>query len=89
MTAEQKKLLRDALCAGLVAQFPISISAATLKGVARAAGFQLTDAELAFELAYLIDKGLAVETPERVSAGAKRWKATADTIEYCEQEGLI
>lgn len=89
MNAEQKKLLRDALLAALVTMAPLSLPAATLKNAARAAGFRLEDDELARELDYLAGKGLAEEKTEELSAGAKRWKATAAAVDYCEREGLV
>lgn len=89
MTPEQKKLLRDALLASLVTMSPQTLPLATLHGAARAAGFRLTDAELLQHIDYLTESGLAAEKEERLSAGVKRWKATAAAVEHCEREGLV
>lgn len=89
MNAEQKKLLRDALLAALVTMAPLSLPIATLKNAAKAAGFRLDDDELARELDYLSGKGLAAEKAEELSAAAKRWKATAAAVDYCERENLV
>jgi len=89
MTPEQRKILRDALVKALVALAPLSISADTLKGTAKAAGFLLDDAALDREIDYICQRGLATEKSVKLSAGVRRWKATADAIEYCEAEGLV
>lgn len=89
MNPEQKKLLRDALLAALVTMAPLSLPGSTLKNAARASGFRLEDAELLRELDYLCGKGLVVESAEELSAAAKRWKATAAAVEYCERENLV
>lgn len=89
MTAEQKKLLRDALLASLVTMSPQTLPLATLHGAARAAGFKITDPELLQHIDYLVESGLATERKERLSAGVKRWKCTAEAVEYCESEGLV
>ena len=89
MTAEQKKLLRDALVAALVAAAPLSLPLATLKNAAKAAGFRVDDDELAQHLHYLTGKNLALVKPEALSAGVKRWEATAEAVDYAEAEGLV
>lgn len=88
MKPEQKKLLRDALVAGLVASAPVSLPIATLMGVARSAGFKIDEAELESHLSYIVGKGLAQVSTERLSAGVKRWASTAEGVDYAEAEGL-
>lgn len=89
MNAEQKKLLRDALLAALVTASPLTLPLGTLLNVAKAAGFKVEDTELEAHLDYLFESGFAVIKKERVSAGVKRWKATATAVDYCEEEGLV
>jgi hypothetical protein len=57
MTADQKKLLRDALVEA--------------------------------HLHYLTGKELAALKSAPLSAGVKRWEATAAAVEYAEAEGLV
>ena len=89
MTAEQKKLLRDALMAALVTAAPVSLPLSTLKSTARAAGFKVDEDELEAHLHYLTEKELIRQKKERVSAAVKRWEPTAAGIEYAEEEGLV
>lgn len=88
MKAEQKKLLRDALVASLVAAAPVSLPLATLMGAARSAGFRIDEDELEAHLGYIEGKGLTRVTRETLSAGVRRWEATSDGVDYAESEGL-
>ncbi len=88
MKPEQKKLLRDALVAGLVTSTPVSLPIGTLMGLARSAGFKMDEAELEAHLSYIVGKGLAQVTTERLSAGVRRWSSTSDAVDYAEAEGL-
>lgn len=89
MNAEQKELLRDGLIAGLVTMSPQSLPLRTLQQVAKAAGFQLELPELEREVEYLVGKGMAEQVPVKMSAGVKRWKATAEATDYIEEKGLV
>jgi hypothetical protein len=88
MTAEQKKLLRDALIASLVAAAPVSLPLSTLMGAAKSAGFVIDAATLEAHLGYIVGKGLAEIRTERLSAGVKRWAVTSDGVDYAEAEGI-
>ena len=89
MTAEQKKLLRDALMAALVTANPLTLPIGTLRNAAKAAGFKVEDAVLEGHLEYLVDSGLLQVKTERLSKGVVRWKATAEGVDYAEGEGLV
>lgn len=90
MTPEQKKMLRDALLAALVATAPGTLPFAGLRAAARAMGFAaLPDGELAREIDYLIKRGLATSAPDPISAAVTRYSATAAATDYCETEGLV
>lgn len=89
MTPEQKQMLRDALVAALVVSAPGSLPIQTLRQTARAAGFQIDDATTATHLDYLVEKGFARVTENELSAGVKRWKATAAATDYAERNALV
>lgn len=88
MNPEQKKLLRDALVAALVAANPVSLPLETLRGAARSAGFSIDATTVEAEMHYLIGKGLAEPRSEELSAGVKRWIVTSAGVDYAEREGL-
>lgn len=88
MNPTQKQILRDALVAALVDVLPISLPFATLEQYAEGAGFKISAEVLEGELDYLVGKKLAELGTEPLSAGARRWKATATARDYCEGRGL-
>lgn len=89
MKAEQKKLLRDALVASLVAADPRSLPLATCRWAANNAGFSIDEDEVERELSYLVKSGLAALVEVRVSKGMKRWEATGAGVDYAESENLV
>ncbi len=89
LNPEQKKILRDALIAALVVANPLSLPIATLSAMAKNAGFPLDVTALEAHLDYLEQKGFAQVIKQRVSAAARRWKATAEAVDYAESEGLV
>lgn len=89
MSPEQKQLLRDALLTGLVDALPFSLPLATLRGIAKAAGFEMDALPLTAQLEYLTGKALVEVSRSDLSAGVQRWKATAAAVEYCEANHLV
>jgi hypothetical protein len=88
MNPEQKQMLRDSLLAAMVVSIPLSLPLGTLRMTARAAGFGLDDDALEAHVDYLVEKGLAQMNRNELSAGVRRWKATAAAVDYCEANGL-
>lgn len=89
MTAEQKKMLRDAILAALVSTAPGTMPWAGIKAAAKAFGFRLPDEELAREVDYLAKRGFLTITPDPMSKAVMRYESTAEATDYCETEGLI
>jgi len=89
MNPLQKKLLRDALLAGLATAAPVTLPIGTLAALGREAGFRIQEEELESHLAYLVSKGLVLVKQERLSAGVKRWEITGDGVDYAEGAGLV
>lgn len=90
LNPEQKALLRQGLLLQLEAASPVSLPITTLAQGVRLAGFaDRLDTEVRADLDYLVDKGLAIESTNEISAGLKRWKLTAEGREFLEGKGLV
>lgn len=86
LNAEQKMILRDALVAVAVCGMPHGLLLGAFANGALLAGFRLDADTLLMHLCYLEAKGLLVKEDDRLSAGVKRWKATAAAVEHYESQ---
>ena len=80
-------MLRDALLASL-ANRTGDLPLETLRMHAKSAGFTLNSETLELHLDYLVKAGYLELKRKEISAGVRRWMATAAGIAYCEREGL-
>lgn len=89
MNAAQRQLLRTGLLQQLAIVAPGTVPLGTLRNGMIVGGFPgIGDAELAAELAYLVDKGLAESPAQLLSPELKRWRATAAGRDYLAEQGI-
>ena len=89
MTPQQRELLRNHLLLALEASGPYSPTLPVLRVNLRVAGHpHVTDEEIAAELAYLRDKGMAAPETKAVSPENARWRITAAGRDHLATEDL-
>jgi len=88
MNAASRELLRQNLLVQLNAVTPAALRVPALQVGAMAGGFDVLQAELAGELAYLADKKLVSTVEKPVSPENKHWRITADGRDYLAELGL-
>lgn len=88
MTSAAREILRQNLLQQLAAVSPQALPLAPLSVGARIGGFTVTVDVLVAELAYLVDKRLAVEADKHLSPENKEWRITADGRDYLAMHGL-
>lgn len=87
--ADKRLQVRNALVSMIADSAGVGLPVETLVMGVRTAGFPMERDALLAQLNYLQTKGLIAEHRSELSAGAVRWKVTAEGVEYCEREGLI
>ena len=85
----QRQLDREGILCDLAAARPHALPPETILRGRRIAGAPVEAERLAQELEYLAGKNLIEQTRSAVSAGAIRYRITADGVDYLELEGLI
>jgi len=88
MNNATRELLRNNLLIQLNAGGEPGVAFSTLALGARVASFKVTDDDIANEIAYLADKGLAVPVKKTLSPENRRTRITAEGRDYLAAEGL-
>lgn len=88
MNSTTREFLRNNLLIQLNAGGPNGVAFSTIKMGVRLASFRVSDDEIHEELAYLRDKGLAVDADKTLSPENVRTRITAEGRDYLAKEGL-
>ena len=86
MTGEERKNMRVILllCA---AKAPLGLTVELARVWLTGRGVEATGAEIAQEIAYLVDKNLMTPVPKRISPEMRAWRITADGRDFLAEEG--
>lgn len=87
-TPEQRQLRRNSILRTLGTVHPVAIGPRALLDSLEVDGHRIDQATLEGDLVYLQDKGLLQIENAGLSVAAKRYRLTADGMEYCEREYL-
>jgi len=86
MNAQQRNILRVTLL--LVARSaPLGLTMEFAPVALRSRAIRAESQEIQDEVSYLVDKGLLVPVPKRVSPEIKAWRITADGRDFLAEEG--
>lgn len=89
MNPALRELLRNGLLLQLAAYPPRGLTFGTIAIGVRIAGFRVTDEEIAAEITYLQDKGLATALDKTISPENRRIRITAAGRDHLATEGLL